>query len=311
MPQDIPVQGWQLAQRQGLPLELKIRRTERRITMWYEHFAGDVYVAFSGGRDSTVLLHLVRKQYPNVEAVFFDTGVEFPEIRRFVRTIDNVTWVRPAMPFHKVLQRHGYPIVSKQQAEYLHEIRDAKSRKVQDYRLNGNARGNFKLSNKWRYLLEAPFPISHHCCDVLKKNPAHKAERQSGKARIIGTMAIDSNPRKLAYLKSGCNALNLKSPRSTPIAFWTHADIIDYIESRQLELSSIYSMGYEHTGCAMCLFGLHMEKPPNRLEMLAQTHPKMYQYVMKTLHYDDVLEWYPELTAKGKLQSRPFELVKP
>ena len=70
-----------LLQRQSLPLEAKIRMTEIRIRDWYDYWDGNVYVSFSGGKDSTVLLHIVRSMYPEVPAVFSDTGLEFPEIR--------------------------------------------------------------------------------------------------------------------------------------------------------------------------------------------------------------------------------------
>lgn len=45
---------WQLQQAQELPLELKIIKSQQRIREWYEHWRGDVYVSFSGGKDSTV-----------------------------------------------------------------------------------------------------------------------------------------------------------------------------------------------------------------------------------------------------------------
>ena len=57
------LQMWQLQQRQALPLDMKEGFTAKRIKNWYEHYAGLVYVSFSGGKDSTVLLHQVRKQY--------------------------------------------------------------------------------------------------------------------------------------------------------------------------------------------------------------------------------------------------------
>ena len=77
-----------LRQYQSLPLSAKIIMTQRRIRAWYDHWDGQVYVSFSGGKDSTVLLHLVRELYPDVEAVFVDTGLEYPEIRQFVKTFE-------------------------------------------------------------------------------------------------------------------------------------------------------------------------------------------------------------------------------
>ena len=86
---------WQLRQRQGQPLDIKEQLTANRIKAYYEQLGGNVYVSFSGGKDSTVLLHQVRRMYPNVPAVFIDTGLEYPEIRDFVKTIDNVVWLKP------------------------------------------------------------------------------------------------------------------------------------------------------------------------------------------------------------------------
>jgi len=82
-----------------LPLEAKIIKTELRIREFYDHFNGEVYVSFSGGKDSTVLLDIARSLYPDIPAVFFDTGLEYPELKEFVKTIDNVEIRRPNRSF--------------------------------------------------------------------------------------------------------------------------------------------------------------------------------------------------------------------
>lgn len=90
---------------QAKTLEEKIQISTARIIEWYENWEGQVYVSFSGGKDSTVLLDLVRKIYPDVPAVFADTGLEYPEIREFVKGYDNVVWVKPKMTFSEVLTK--------------------------------------------------------------------------------------------------------------------------------------------------------------------------------------------------------------
>ena len=74
-----------LRQRQALPLSAKVLMSQNRIREWYQHFNGDVCVSFSGGKDSTVLAHLVHDMYPEVPLVFCNTGLEYPEIQAFAK----------------------------------------------------------------------------------------------------------------------------------------------------------------------------------------------------------------------------------
>jgi 3'-phosphoadenosine 5'-phosphosulfate sulfotransferase (PAPS reductase)/FAD synthetase len=287
-----------LIERQKWPLEKKMRFTEMRIIEWYEHYKGKVYISFSGGLDSTVLLDMVRSLYPEVPAVFCDTGLEFPEIRDFVKTKNNVTWLKPKLTFKQILKKHGFPVVSKRNASYISAIRSAKGEtKTKILRLTGvNSKGVYsrlnKLPKKWNYLIDAPFDISAKCCDVLKKNPMKRYCKKTGRFPYIGTRAEEAHTRKLTYIKYGCNAYDLYSnPRSTPLAFWTHADIMEYIDKYSLEYSKIYDMGYERTGCIFCMFGCHLEKPRNRFQILEKTHPKLHNYCMYKLGLKEVLEY--------------------
>ena len=103
---------------QGLPLKDKIEMTRERIKAWVDHWGlENVCVSFSGGKDSTVLLDIARKDYPDIEAFYVSTGLEFPEIESFVRSFDNVTITKPKMNFVEVIKKYGYPILSKEISE--------------------------------------------------------------------------------------------------------------------------------------------------------------------------------------------------
>ena len=120
-----------LKELQALPLDRKIQISQTRIIEWYQRNKGNVVVSFSGGKDSTVLLHLVRSIYPDVPAVFSNTGLEYPEIFRFVQTFPNVEIVRPNMVFSEVISTYGYPLIGKEVAEAIYYARRIRSQSVQ------------------------------------------------------------------------------------------------------------------------------------------------------------------------------------
>lgn len=283
------LEHWQLKQRQAEPLEIKEQMTASRIKAYYEKLNGEVYVSFSGGKDSTALLHQVRRIYPHVPAVFVDTGLEYPEIRDFVKTIDNVIWLKPKMPFMQVIEKYGYPVISKETSQKIKEVRSTKSEKLENKRINGDDKGNGKISEKWQFLINAPFKISDRCCHVMKKDPVKRYEKETGKGAIVGTMASDSRLREGSYLQHGCNSFEGR-PMSTPMAFWLESNVWDYIKKYNLPYSKIYDMGYTRTGCMFCMFGLHMDES-NRFDMMKKTHPQIYNYCMDKLGLRDVIRY--------------------
>lgn len=290
---------------QNYPLDLKIEKTKLRIREWYEHFNGDVYVSFSGGKDSTVLLHIVRSMYPDVEAVFSNTGLEFPEIVQFVKKQDNVTIIRPEKSFKQVIEEKGYPVISKAVSNCIrlarNNIKEGKDT-LRVRQIRGLEVGSQFNKGKYEYLLDAPFKISEQCCDELKKKPLKKWEKENKKVPIVGIMADEGGARRQAYLKTGCNAFNSRVPMSKPLGFWKEQDILQYIKEYNLDICSIYGdvieengqyrvTGEKRTGCIWCPLGVHLEKEPNRFQRLKQSHPKLYDYCINKLNMGEVLNY--------------------
>ena len=301
-----------LKMRQGMTLKDKIRFSEKRIHQWVDHFGEDkCYISFSGGKDSTVLLHLVRNLYPNIEAVFCDTGLEYPEVRKFVKKFDNVTIIRPKMRFDEVIKKYGFPVISKEVSEAVFNARihieDGKKYKAHYDKLMGklltkDGKPSPYNLKQWAFLLNAPFKIGNRCCSVMKKTPVHLYHRQTGKVPFSGVMAEESRLRTQQYLKQGCNGFENKIPTSTPLAFWREQDVLQYLYENKLDIAEAYGTiqhdkdGYfttkcNRTGCMFCGFGCHLEDHPNRFEMLATTHPKQYDYIINTLGMGEVLDW--------------------
>lgn len=295
-----------------MPLDRKIMITQARITEWYLHYGGKVYVSFSGGKDSTVLLHIARQCFPDIEAVFVDTGLEYPEVREHVKTFENVTWIRPEMNFRKVIETYGYPVISKEVAGAIETTKrnPACATAMKMYGTAKDNNGNPSKFNhqKYKFLLDAPFKISGKCCNHMKEQPIRKFEKSSGKHSMIGTLAEESVSRKMSWFKTGCNAFNGTVPKSKPLSFWTEQDVLEYIRRYNIQIPSVYGEiitdergkltmnGCQRTGCVFCMFGCHLEKEPNRFQQLKNTHPKLYEYCMRPwskggLGLDTVLEY--------------------
>ncbi len=279
-----------LAQRQSLPLDAKVWHSQKVVREWYDANAGHIYVSFSGGKDSTALLHLVRGIYPDTPAVFFNTGNEYPEVAQFVRSCENITWVNPQKPFAEVIARAGYPVISKQVSQYVYDIRHCKpNSKTYSKRMANDGIGH--LSQCWRFLLDAPFEISDKCCSYLKKAPARSYERQSGNKPMTGMMAANSMGRRIEWLKHGCNAFDKARPISNPLSIWTDEDVWEYLHANNIPYCGIYDCGYRTTGCAWCLFGAGRDSYPNRIQRMQETHPQMWEYGVNTLGFGAVCEW--------------------
>lgn len=167
---------------------------------------------------------------------------------------------------------------------------------------------------------EAPFKISEQCCDVMKKEPMRRYQKETRRMPIVGTMCTESQSREKSWLMNGCNAFEAKYPQSRPMSFWTENDVLMYLflydvpyasvygdircrfkgeectpeDARRMLLSDrpaddyawennfeFYTTGVSRTGCMFCAFGAHLESCPNRFQQMEVSHPKQYDYCMR------------------------------
>lgn len=116
----------ELRERQSLPLDLKIQLTMTRIRGWVNEYGEDgVYISFSGGKDSTVLMDIARNKmgFKDIPAVFVDVPTQYPELKEFVQTFENVEIIKPKISFVQVCEKYGFPLVSKEVSESVEGAR--------------------------------------------------------------------------------------------------------------------------------------------------------------------------------------------
>lgn len=253
---------------QGWSLERKIQVTQTRIMEWY----------------------------------FVDTGLEYPEIKSFVKTHENITIIRPEKNFKQVILEHGYPVASK---EISRKIKYAKQgatwakKYVDGTAIDAEGRpSRYRVSDRWLKLMDAPFNVSDYCCTIMKKRPLHQYEKNTGRKPIIATLATESNIRIQAWMRTGCNAFDSAKQHSKPMSFWTEQDILQYLKRFNVPYCSVYgdivnvdensdllkTTQCDRTGCMFCMFGCHLEKEPNRFQKLKETHPEVWEYCMKPVN---------------------------
>jgi 3'-phosphoadenosine 5'-phosphosulfate sulfotransferase (PAPS reductase)/FAD synthetase len=289
-------------ERAKLPLSQKIKMSKERIRDFYEQFEGNVIISFSGGKDSTVLVDLICSMYPEVELVFSNTGLEYPEIISFVKWTSkyrNVKIVRPKKNFKWVLENYGYPVISKIVSDKLEVLQNPtdKNENLRRLYLMGIKSDGTKtksersiLNKKYHYLIGAPFKISGRCCNFIKKQPLNDYQNITCSGIFLGMTYSEGYNRRQAMSRQPCN--NYDKKRSNPLSFWTDRDIWEYIKYRKIEISNIYKGSfYKRTGCMFCMFGVEMEINPNRFQKMYLTHRKHWDFCINTLGIGDILNY--------------------
>lgn len=197
--------------------------TVNKIVKEYEKFKErlDIFhVAFSGGKDSAVLLDLIKKALPvgSFVVIFGDTGMEFPD------TYDVVNKTKAQC------EKDGTPF-------YI-------------------ARSHFEPSKSWK-LFGPPARVLRWCCSVHKSTPQTLKMREiTGKddyigMDFVGVRAHESVSRsKYEYENFGKKQKGQYS--YNPILEWTSAEVWLYIFMNNVLINETYKKGNSRAGCLFC-----------------------------------------------------------
>lgn len=218
-----------------------------------------IAVSWSGGRCSTVVLHMARQIRPDIMVFHTDHGVLYPEISKFVRELShawklNLFIVKPEKTFWEVTAEHGFPKMRRPASI---------DRKVKSVGIP-------------------------KCCNELKHKPEKRFAREhSIDAFLTGLRVAEAQNRALGMRRSGQYHFpeRLKAWKYYPIAFWTTRELNAYIQEHDVPISPIYERT-DRTGCWPCTAHVKWR------EDLMQTHPKLYDFMVEKLGGQRMLEHF-------------------
>ncbi|MDR0341234.1 MAG: phosphoadenosine phosphosulfate reductase family protein [Mycoplasmataceae bacterium] len=221
-------------------------------------------ISFSGGRDSTILWHLVRNVVKENKLKFKPTIIvasEFfhPDNVKIIKKFNtsSKSKIIPAVKtFSEVITTIGFPIISKELSQKIRGVLDVKVKGKWIATCFGYGKGR-AIPEKYLHLLDTDFcnfKPTHECCNLIKGGVKHDTN-----PKFIGTTIFESELRKTNWLTKGCNIFDEESPISRPISLWNDEDVKKFIELEKIKISDAYQKGWTRTGCMFCGFGLNIE----------------------------------------------------
>jgi 3'-phosphoadenosine 5'-phosphosulfate sulfotransferase (PAPS reductase)/FAD synthetase len=286
-------------------LEEKIAYAHKKIDRALEKHENPA-LCWSGGKDSTVLLHLARQHKKDIPVIYNDTGVEFPENNEYVKEIAdrwniNLYIAKPIKgeTFWEITKKHGWPILGKEQSEviekgikrlalYIDSLPKGKQKKIKksalDPELLSEIEGFEKLSDFELTMVSSGVEVSSKCCKYLKEKPTIELEKKLGiDCKLLGIMAGESRRRSLGWIDYGDYYYRKEYFNSAegiwkvmPLSIWTDEDIWAYHKKHRIPMSKLYSMGHDRNGCWTCGMGVRY----GQLGRLRASHPKLFTYLM-------------------------------
>jgi phosphoadenosine phosphosulfate reductase len=239
----------EVAEKVNRPFETKLAETREVIAHHFEEFGDKVAIAWSGGKDSTLVLYLCLQANPEVPVVFNNTGVEYPETVEFIADLEqkwtlNLLITHPEKTYWECMDEYGFPQGTKWR----------------------ESQRNVALGRKGN---------SARCCYWLKEKPMLLVIRQNGYLGYFsGETAIESRLRMFAALKGTC--LHLKKEgicKIKPILWWTESEVWDFIHKENLPINPIYNRGADRVGCMPCTAYKTWEAQMQRV------NPKLYRII--------------------------------
>lgn len=258
-----------------------------------EYGEENFYLSFSGGKDSTVVHHLLDMALPEnrIPRVFANTGIEYVDIVKFVKGLaekdDRFVIVNNTRNIRKTLEEYGYPFKSKEH-----------SKKVSEYQAMGyiapyleryltTEKTQYKCPDILRYQFtdECTLKISHLCCDKLKKATIKKWLKRHPSVPITGMRKEEGGAR----IQLGCVLIkNGKIKKFNPILPVTDEWEEWFIQEQSIELCRLYyePFNYERTGCKGCPFAINLQEQLETMEKYLPNERKQCEILWKPV-YDE------------------------
>lgn len=254
------------------------------------------FLSFSGGKDSTVLHHLLDMALPGnkIPRVFINTGIEYFAIVEFVKELakedERIVIVKPSKNIKEVLDKYGYPFKNKEHAKkvYEHWQRNGElTNYIRNYvyGIDGPTKYSYPEVLKYQFLEKPTIKISHLCCNKLKKDPAKKWMKENNKTTTItGIRAEEGGAR----IHSGCILTDKKGKlkKFNPLIKVNEQWINWFIDQYKIELCSLYYEPYnfERTGCKGCPFALGLQEQLETMEKYLPAERKQCEYIWEPVY---------------------------
>ena len=255
----------------------------------------NAYVSFSGGKDSLVASLLLDKALPgnNIPRVFFDTGIEYQEIRSFVSSqlaIDKrIRVLKSGVNIKQMLEEDGYPFKSKQH-----------SHNVAIYQRNGMTRTNEQYLGKaektkflcpkaleYQFTPEFTLKLSDKCCYRLKKEVAAKWERENSRSICITGMRMAEGGYR--NYQSNCTIFDGKNLKKFhPLKPCTDDFVETFLKETGHTICNLYKepFNFKRTGCLGCPFNINLKAELTKLLEYSPNQAKAAYTIWKPI-YDE------------------------